>query len=128
MVLASPLSLFRGLVEILFDCTLDLFWVQLRHSFVPFWRHYALSDFLLHLLFTLLSEIFFFCVFANTHNKMNQMPGEHAAAAVENAAERQFGPEFQDIHILSNAQVAVVRLTKSVGPSRWNLVGGGHWC
>eukprot|EP00934_Nitzschia_sp_Nitz4_P003154 Nitzschia sp. Nitz4//scaffold29_size155292//64758//65313//NITZ4_002655-RA/size155292-augustus-gene-0.70-mRNA-1//1//CDS//3329546439//3144//frame0 len=27
---------------------------------------------------------------------------------VENAAERQFGPEFEDIHILSNAQVAVI--------------------
>ena len=36
------------------------------------------------------------------------IPGEHATAAVENAAERQFGPEFQDIHILSNAQVAVI--------------------
>jgi hypothetical protein len=33
---------------------------------------------------------------------------ESAAAAVENAAERQFGPEFEDIHILSNAQVAVI--------------------
>jgi DNA-directed RNA polymerase II subunit RPB4 len=36
------------------------------------------------------------------------LAGENAAAAVENAAERQFGPEFQDIHILSNAQVAVI--------------------
>ena len=27
---------------------------------------------------------------------------------VENAAERQFGTEFEDIHILSNAQVAVI--------------------
>jgi len=27
---------------------------------------------------------------------------------VENVAELQFSPEFQDIHILSNAQVAVV--------------------
>jgi DNA-directed RNA polymerase II subunit RPB4 len=26
----------------------------------------------------------------------------------ENAAERKFGPEFEDIHILSNAQVAVI--------------------
>lgn len=26
----------------------------------------------------------------------------------ENAAERKFGPEFDDIHILSNAQVAVI--------------------
>jgi DNA-directed RNA polymerase II subunit RPB4 len=34
--------------------------------------------------------------------------GETTAAAVENAAERQFGPEFEDIHILSNAQVAVI--------------------
>jgi DNA-directed RNA polymerase II subunit RPB4 len=30
------------------------------------------------------------------------------AANVENAAERQFGPEFDDICILSNAQVAVL--------------------
>ena len=30
------------------------------------------------------------------------------STAVENAAERQFGPEFEDIHILSNAQVAVI--------------------
>ena len=36
------------------------------------------------------------------------LSGESAAAAVENAAERQFGPEFEDIHILSNAQVAVI--------------------
>ena len=27
---------------------------------------------------------------------------------IENAAERQFGTEFEDIHILSNAQVAVI--------------------
>ena len=27
---------------------------------------------------------------------------------IENAAERQFGAEFEDIHILSNAQVAVI--------------------
>ena len=26
----------------------------------------------------------------------------------ENAAERKFGPQFDDIHILSNAQVAVI--------------------
>ncbi|CAJ1936720.1 unnamed protein product [Cylindrotheca closterium] len=31
-----------------------------------------------------------------------------ASSTVENAAERQFGPEFDDIHILSNAQVAVI--------------------
>ncbi|KAL3936207.1 MAG: hypothetical protein SGBAC_008423 [Bacillariaceae sp.] len=31
-----------------------------------------------------------------------------ATSTVENAAERQFGPEFDDIHILSNAQVAVI--------------------
>ena len=29
------------------------------------------------------------------------------SAADENAAERRFGPQFDDIHILSNAQVAV---------------------
>jgi DNA-directed RNA polymerase subunit F len=39
---------------------------------------------------------------------VNPLLGETAAAAVENAAERQFGPEFEDIHILSNAQVAVI--------------------
>jgi DNA-directed RNA polymerase II subunit RPB4 len=39
---------------------------------------------------------------------MNTLPGESTAATVENAAERQFGPEFEDIHILSNAQVAVI--------------------
>eukprot|EP00980_Cylindrotheca_fusiformis_P016399 scaffold4887_cov118-Cylindrotheca_fusiformis.AAC.9 len=33
---------------------------------------------------------------------------ETSTAAIENAAERQFGPEFDDIHILSNAQVAVI--------------------
>jgi aspartate/methionine/tyrosine aminotransferase len=38
----------------------------------------------------------------------NPLLGEISAAAVENAAERQFGPEFEDIHILSNAQVAVI--------------------
>jgi DNA-directed RNA polymerase II subunit RPB4 len=31
-----------------------------------------------------------------------------ANAPVENVAELQFGPEFEDIHILSNAQVAVI--------------------
>jgi len=31
-----------------------------------------------------------------------------AAAVVENVAELQFGPEFEDIHVLSNAQVAVI--------------------
>lgn len=30
------------------------------------------------------------------------------SAADENAAERRFGPQFDDIHILSNAQVAVI--------------------
>lgn len=30
------------------------------------------------------------------------------AAPVEDAANRQFGAEFEDIHILSNAQVAVI--------------------
>jgi DNA-directed RNA polymerase II subunit RPB4 len=39
---------------------------------------------------------------------INPLLGETTAAAVENAAERQFGPEFEDIHILSNAQVAVI--------------------
>lgn len=35
--------------------------------------------------------------------------GEATGAPVqENVAELQFGPEFQDIHVLSNAQVAVV--------------------
>jgi hypothetical protein len=32
----------------------------------------------------------------------------NASAAAENVAELQFGPEFEDIHILSNAQVAVI--------------------
>ena len=32
----------------------------------------------------------------------------HAGAVVENVAELQFGPEFEDIHVLSNAQVAVI--------------------
>ena len=36
------------------------------------------------------------------------MAENNASSAVENAAERQFGPEFDDIHILSNAQVAVI--------------------
>jgi hypothetical protein len=40
--------------------------------------------------------------------EVNPLLGETASAAVENAAERQFGPEFEDIHILSNAQVAVI--------------------
>jgi hypothetical protein len=31
-----------------------------------------------------------------------------SGAVQENVAELQFGPEFQDIHVLSNAQVAVV--------------------
>ena len=39
---------------------------------------------------------------------MNPLLGESTATTVENAAERQFGPEFEDIHILSNAQVAVI--------------------
>jgi DNA-directed RNA polymerase II subunit RPB4 len=30
------------------------------------------------------------------------------AGMEENAAERKFGPEFDDIHVLSNAQVAVI--------------------
>ena len=34
--------------------------------------------------------------------------GSGANVNVENAAERQFGTEFEDIHILSNAQVAVI--------------------
>ena len=34
--------------------------------------------------------------------------GGPTVAAVENAAEREFGKEFEDIHILSNAQVAVI--------------------
>ena len=34
--------------------------------------------------------------------------GGSTVAAVENAAEREFGKEFEDIHILSNAQVAVI--------------------
>lgn len=38
----------------------------------------------------------------------NPLSGESTAAVVENAGERQFGPEFEDIHILSNAQVAVI--------------------
>lgn len=37
----------------------------------------------------------------------NALAGE-PVATVENAADRQFGPEFEDIHILSNAQVAVI--------------------
>lgn len=31
-----------------------------------------------------------------------------SSAPVENVAELKFGPEFEDIHILSNAQVAVI--------------------
>ena len=31
-----------------------------------------------------------------------------ASSMDENAAERKFGPQFDDIHILSNAQVAVI--------------------
>lgn len=34
--------------------------------------------------------------------------GGDTSAEIENVAELQFGAEFQDIHILSNAQVAVV--------------------
>jgi hypothetical protein len=37
----------------------------------------------------------------------------------ENAAERKFGPEFDDIHILSNAQVAVI-LQVSAGQAMTN--------
>lgn len=37
----------------------------------------------------------------------NTLLGE-TTTSVENAAERQFGAEFDDIHILSNAQVAVI--------------------
>lgn len=39
---------------------------------------------------------------------MVHIHGGEASSAVENAAERQFGKEFDDIHILSNAQVAVI--------------------
>ena len=42
---------------------------------------------------------------------VNPLLGESSSGAnvnVENAAERQFGTEFEDIHILSNAQVAVI--------------------
>ena len=45
---------------------------------------------------------------------VNPLLGETSGAGganvvnVENAAERQFGTEFEDIHILSNAQVAVI--------------------
>jgi DNA-directed RNA polymerase II subunit RPB4 len=35
-------------------------------------------------------------------------PSGDSSAPVENIAELKFGPEFQDIHILSNAQVAVI--------------------
>ena len=31
-----------------------------------------------------------------------------SSAPVENVANLKFGPEFQDIHVLSNAQVAVI--------------------
>ena len=36
------------------------------------------------------------------------MPGDASGAPVENVAELKFGKEFEDIHILSNAQVAVI--------------------
>ena len=39
---------------------------------------------------------------------MAHIHGGEATSAVENAADRQFGKEFDDIHILSNAQVAVI--------------------
>jgi DNA-directed RNA polymerase II subunit RPB4 len=35
-------------------------------------------------------------------------PSGDSSAPIENIAELKFGPEFQDIHILSNAQVAVI--------------------
>ena len=34
--------------------------------------------------------------------------GGDSSTPVENVAELKFGPEFADIHILSNAQVAVI--------------------
>lgn len=34
--------------------------------------------------------------------------GTDSSAPIENVAELKFGPEFADIHILSNAQVAVI--------------------
>lgn len=34
--------------------------------------------------------------------------GDSSGAPVENVAELKFGKEFEDIHILSNAQVAVI--------------------
>ena len=34
--------------------------------------------------------------------------GIDSSAPVENVAELKFGPEFEDIHVLSNAQVAVI--------------------
>ena len=39
---------------------------------------------------------------------MGESAAASAAAPIENVAELKFGPEFQNIHILSNAQVAVV--------------------
>ena len=36
------------------------------------------------------------------------MPTDASGAPVENVAELKFGKEFEDIHILSNAQVAVI--------------------
>lgn len=34
--------------------------------------------------------------------------GAEETAVVENAAELMFDPEFEDVHILSNAQVAII--------------------
>uniref|UniRef100_A0A6V2BR61 Uncharacterized protein n=1 Tax=Ditylum brightwellii TaxID=49249 RepID=A0A6V2BR61_9STRA len=47
---------------------------------------------------------------ATTHGRDANVttPTQSTTATIENAAELSFGPEFHDIHILSNAQVAVI--------------------
>ena len=50
---------------------------------------------------------------AGSNSANHLLGGESGASSstsinIENAAERQFGAEFEDIHILSNAQVAVI--------------------
>jgi DNA-directed RNA polymerase II subunit RPB4 len=39
---------------------------------------------------------------------INPLLGDSTAVSIENAAERQFGPEYEEVHILSNAQVSLI--------------------
>ena len=41
-------------------------------------------------------------------NASSAAGGSSAAAPIENVAKLQLGPEFDDVHVLSNAQVALI--------------------